>query len=166
MSPSSIPCAHEDRDRVEELSVLLTHQLVGSWTRQTERGIETLECFVAHPDLFAVFLERELRARRAATAHLHIPEREIAGGKGGRDSVFVDPHPIELEHDPCAEHRGARICGSIVALEYAELRKTADVLRCRTDAFRDLGLAEAVVDQETYSLGFATNASWHDCEQK
>jgi hypothetical protein len=85
---------------------------------------------------------------------------------GGRYRVFVDPHPIEFEHDACPEHCGTWIRVSVVALEDAELRETADVLRRRADTLRDLGLAEAVVDQVTYSLGFATKASWHDCEQK
>jgi hypothetical protein len=40
------------------------------------------------------------------------------------------------------------------------------VLRGRADAPRDLGLAETVGAQGTYSLGFATNASWQAWEQK
>jgi hypothetical protein len=72
---------------------------------------------------------------------------------------LVDPHPIKLEHDARAKHRRAWIRGSVVALEDAEVRKTTDVLCRRADASRDFGLAEAVVDQETYSLGFATKAS-------
>src|SRR5262249_53700889 len=143
-----------------------SHPFVVLGSRKSEGDVDPLERRIRDADLLAQLGERPVGPWRTTPAGLDISEREIARLHGGRHGVLVDAPPIEVDHDTRPQHRRPWVRRVLLGLHDPELGESTDVLGCRAGPLRDLSLGEAFRYQDTYSLGFATNASWHAREQK
>jgi hypothetical protein len=128
-------------DRRDDAEILLSHELVGRRTRQSERDVDPLEHREGDADPLAQVGEGSIRTRRPPSSDLDVPEREVTRRQGIGDRLRIDPHRIEVEDDPGSKDC-ARCEGPPVRLEDPELGETTDMFRGRPRPPRDFLFCE------------------------